>query len=256
MRSWLFLLALGLAFGAPLRVLALDNYEACLALVESDPAKAVDEASAWADSGGGPPARHCFCLALKQSGHYAEAAQCLEALAPQRGAGDRATQAAILAQAGNAWILQHEGQKAYNALSRALALSPDDPDMLLDRARAAVLAEDFAAAKDDLDRLVPRSIGPLRLSALILRANAKRELGDPPGARKDAEAALNLAPDSAPAHIERGIDRYLLGDRPGARSDWEEAVRLAPDSAAALDAQSLLQKEAQGALPAAPRATP
>ena len=249
MRTPLFLFAFGLALGMPQRLLALDSYEACLALVQSDPAKALDEARAWADGGGGPPARHCGCLALEQAGHYAEAAQCLEALAPGRGAGDRDTQAEILAQAGNAWILQHEGQKAYDALSRALALTPDDPDMLFDRARAAVLAEDFYAARDDLDHVIPRAMGSLRLQALILRSDAKRELGDLTGARKDAEAAVNQQPDNAAAHVERGIDRYLQGDKSGGRGDWEEAVRLAPNTPAALDAQSLLQKDAQGALP-------
>src|SRR5262249_1957185 len=94
-----------------------------------------------------------------------------------------------------------------------------------------------------------RTMGPLRLQALVLRSDAKRELGDLPGARKDADIAVNQEPGNAAARVERGIDRYLQGDRTGARGDWEEAVRLAPNTPPALDAQSLLQKDAQGALP-------
>jgi tetratricopeptide (TPR) repeat protein len=242
MRRMLLLLALGLAAGpARSAAAAVDNYEACLKAIERDADRGLDAAQSWADEGGGAPARHCVALALKQLGRYAEAATAFETLARAPGAGDAATRAEILSQAGNAWLLQHEPQKAYDALSEALKLKPGDRDILIDRARAAALGEDFSAAVKDLNRVLARNPGDV--DALILRANTRRTLGDLPGAKADADDAVAKGPNVPDAWVERGITRYVQGDKTGARDDWRMALKLAPDSKAGLDAQALLERE-------------
>ena len=233
------LAAAGLAL--PGRAGAVDSYEGCLALIETNADRALDEAQAWADQGGGAPAQHCAAMAMQKLGRYAEAATALDNLARQRGAGDAATHAEILSQAGNAWLLQHEAQKAYNSFSAALTLLPGDRDILIDRARAAALGEDYKLAAADLTAVLRKA--PEDVDALILRANARRGLGDLKGAKADSEKAVEKGPTVADAWIERGLTRFMLGDKPGARDDWRMALKLAPDGKAGLDAQALLERE-------------
>ncbi|MDP7345376.1 MAG: hypothetical protein QF767_18915, partial [Alphaproteobacteria bacterium] len=57
----------------------------------------------------------------------------------------------VLAQAGNAWLLAGQAKRARRALNQALALAPEDPDMLVDRAVVAAALEDFGTALADLD---------------------------------------------------------------------------------------------------------
>lgn len=237
------LAALLLTASVPTPAFAQGRYNDCLARVEFDPDGAFDEAMAWADMGGGLPARHCGGLALIALGHYRQAAERLEALAAEPGS-DAATRAALLSQAGNAWLLESDAQRAFNALTQGLALVPDDTESRLDRARASALAEDFAAAKDDLDLVLADR--PDWADALVLRANVQRALGDLTTARADAERAVALAPDNPAALIERGIVRHFAGDREGAVTDWRLALSLAPDAKTSADARALLERDALG----------
>jgi tetratricopeptide (TPR) repeat protein len=236
-----FALILGMALAGASAHAAVDNYDACLKLVESNPDRGLDAAQAWADEGGGVPARHCADLALKQLGRYAEAAAALDTLARDRGAGDAAMRAEILSQAGNTWLLQHDAQKAYNSFSAALELQPGNRDTLIDRARAAALGEDYNAAAKDLDRVLAKA--PNDIDALILRSNTRRALGDLPGAKIDSDLAVAKGATVPDAWIEHGIVRYFLGDKAGAQSDWRMALKLGPDTKAGLDAQALLERE-------------
>lgn len=240
-RSWWLALIFALTVLVNGQALAVEDYEKCLALVDQAPAQALDEAQGWADLGGGVPARHCRLLALKRLGHYADAAAGLEDLARAPGAGDAPNRAELLAQAGNAWILQHEPARAFAALSEALRLRPRDRDILIDRARAAALGEDYRSARMDLDQVLAQA--PVDIDALVLRAAARRLLGDLAGAKADANLAITKAPNVPDAWIERGLARFFMGDQPGARSDWTKAQKLAPNSQAGLDAQALLERE-------------
>ena len=235
-RSAFVALSLGLLWcgpGAavePARLGGGPDYERCFGLLRTDPGEALLYADGWEAAGGGEGARYCAALSLLALGETERGAERLEDLARRSGA-DAATRAAVFAEAGSAWTLAGEPDRAFAAATMALTLSPDDPALALDRALALGSMDRYAEALQDLDRAV--ALDPSRAEAWALRGAAKRQLGRAGDAERDIERALSLAPDNAEALLERGALRRVKGDVRGARADWERAARLAPDSAAA-----------------------
>lgn len=220
-------------------------------LARDDAAAARKLAQGWHERGGGHPAGHCLAVALIGLKQYKEAATRLEALAQAMVRAPVALRAEVLGQAGQAWLLAGDAGRAYAAGSSALALRPDDPDLLIDRAEAAGSAGWFDKAVADLDRVLQAN--PARLDALIYRASAHRaqERLDP--ALADIGAALRLAPDSAAALLESGNIRALRGDADGAKQDWQRVSVLAPGTAAAAAAKKNIEQLGPSGEPA-PRA--
>ena len=218
------------------------DYERCLAMLRTDPEGARRHAEIWDQAGGGEGARHCAALALLGLGEAERAAERLEALALRSRAG-AAARAGVLAQAAQAWTVAGEPGRAFAALTMALTLTPDDAELLLDRAIALGGMGRYAEAAEDLDRVL--ALDPQRAEAWVLRAAAHRHLDRPEAAERDIARALALAPDSAEALLGRGIIRQLKGETAAARADWERVIALAPDSAAAdLAQQNLALSEA------------
>lgn len=216
--------------------------ERCLGLLRADPEGAYAFAMRWEAQGGGEGAQHCAALAVLALGEPARAADLLERIAAASSAG-HAARAAVFAQAGQAWLMAGEAGRAFAAATLALTLTPDDAELLIDRAVALGSLGRYREAVADLDQAVERA--PQRPDAFVFRAAAWRHLERAEPARRDIERALALAPDNAEALLERGILRQLEGDTEGARMDWERAVELAPDSATAdLAAQNLALSEA------------
>ncbi len=206
-------------------------HERCFGLLRTDPEEALVYADGWEASGGGEGARYCAALSLLALGETERGAERLEDLARRSGA-DAATRAAVFAEAGSAWTLAGDPDRAFAAATMALTLAPDDPALLLDRALASGSAGRYAEALEDLDRAV--AFDPCRAEAWALRGAANRQLGRAEDAERDVARALSLAPDNAEALLERGALRRAKGDVGGARADWESAARLAaPDSAVA-----------------------
>lgn len=226
------LLALPLCGAAaePARLGGGPDYERCLALLRSDPGEALLYADGWEAAGGGEGARHCAALSLLALGETERGAERLEDLARRSGA-DPAARAAAFADAGNAWMLAGDADRAFAAATMALTLAPDDPALALDRAAALGAMERYAEALEDLDRAV--ALDPSRADAWVLRGAAKRQLGRAADAERDVAHALSLAPDNAEALLERAALRRARGDVKGARADWGRAARLAADPAAA-----------------------
>ena len=206
------------------------RYRACLARVNEDPFAAVQEARAWQDAGGGDPARHCAAAGMLALGQAAEAAEELEQLANAAEAfPDR--QAALLAQAADAWLQAGRADRALGALARALAIRPADPSLLTEQARAHMELGQSKEALSDLDRAVDAE--PLRAETYVLRAAALRRTGALDRAAADVEMALSLDPRQPDALLERGLLRRSAGDTAGAVADWTAVVNDAPGSAAA-----------------------
>lgn len=202
---------------------AAGRYRACVANSARDAADALKQALAWSADGGGAPAEHCAALAEVELGQLAEAAQRLEAAAPKAGRDDLA--AGLYGQAGAVWLMQGSVNKADSALSRSIALAPDQPDTRIDRARARAELDDWRAAKSDLDAAL--RLAPDRAEAYYLRAAAERRLDDLAAAREDIETAVALSPDDAQFLLERGAIRALMNDPTGAREDWTAVLRRA-----------------------------
>lgn len=216
--------------------------ERCFALLRSDAEEAHAEATAWEAAGGGEAARQCSALARLALGDPAGAAAQLERIAIESLA-SRTARATVFAQAGQAWLMAGDAGRAVGAVSLALAQTPDDTELLIDRAVALGILGRYGEAAADLNDALARE--PERAEALVLRAAAWRQLERAEAALRDIERALTLAPDNAEALLERGILRQLAGDSEGARMDWERAIEIAPDSATAdLAAQNLALSEA------------
>ncbi|WP_372623088.1 tetratricopeptide repeat protein [Falsiroseomonas sp.] len=214
----------------------------CVAMLRNDPEAAHAFATGWAAAGGGEGAQHCQALAVLALGDPGAAAEQLERIAVRSPAG-RAARAAVFAQAGQAWLMAGDPARAYGAATLALTLTPDDAELLIDRAVALGTLGRYAEATADLDEALARE--PDRADALVFRAAAWRHLERAEAALRDVERALAVAPDNAEALLERGILRQLAGDTEGARMDWQRVIEVVPDSATAdLAAQNLALNEA------------
>lgn len=216
------------------------TYQHCTKLAGQNPAAAEKLAQSWRERGGAHPADHCAALALIGLKRYREAATRLEALAQAMTTAPPALRAEVLDQAGQAWGLAGDPVRAYAAAGAAVALAPNDPELLVDRAEAAASAGFLDKAIADLDQVL--NTNPSHVDALIYRASAYRALDRLNPALADIERALALAPNSAPALLERGNIRRLQGDSDAARRDWEHVGQLAPGSQADISARANIER--------------
>ncbi len=216
------------------------EYASCMALVHRDPDAAFESAMAWRDFGGGAPARHCVALALLALGQSAEAATRLEALAQEMTDADRPLRAEVFGQAGLAWLVAGQAERADAVLSAAVELDPDNPELWIDRAQALAARGAYRDAIDDLNRAI--ELAPERADAHAFRASAYRFVDSLDRAAADIKRALMLAPRDPVALLERGNIRRLAGDEAGARSDWVQVLAEAPDTPAADAARANLER--------------
>jgi len=222
----------------PLPQDAAQRYTRCLALARRAPEEGLAFAEDWRNAAGGFPAEHCAGVALFEMKRYVEAARLFESLGGAMMEAAPALRANALQQAGQAWLLADRAPAAVAAFAAALSFAPDDPDLLIDRARAYAAERSFAAAVADLDAAL--GLAPKRADALVYRASAYRQLGRLGPARADIEAALKLDAGDPAAFLERGNIRLEEGDAGGAAVDWRKVAALAPDSDAARAARQNL----------------
>ena len=219
------------------------TYQTCLQLTRKQPEKAFEMAGKWVGLGGGEPAKHCQALALVGIGEYGEGATRLEVLAQtsKQAAGVRAN---MLAQAGQAWVMQDDPTRAYAAQSAALKVIPQGTkqhvEILMDRAGTLADAGKFDEAIDDLDAAL--KIDSTNAEAWAFRASAYRTKGDIERALKDAERAVAAGPNNVSALLERG-NLYRMEKRLAeARKDWLRILELDPDSPAADAARTNIER--------------
>ncbi|HEX4534755.1 MAG TPA: hypothetical protein VH000_11030, partial [Rhizomicrobium sp.] len=214
------------------------TYDRCLTLVGSNASAAFSQASTWESAGGGAAAIHCEALALVSLRRYGEAATKLDTLGRSTKA-DATTRAAILDQAGNAWLLTKSASNAEASFTAALALAPRNADMLVDRARSRALAHNWSGADADLTSAL--AVVPTSAEVLVLRASARHALGQKAQARADIDRALDLRPGYAEALVERGALKQEAGDSIGAKADWQQVISSSPNTGAADSARAYLQ---------------
>lgn len=213
------------------------EYGRCLDMLTIDPWSAAKFAETWQADDGGDAATHCLALSTVAMGEPDRGAAMLERLGGASAA-PQVVRAAIYGQAAEAWLAAGEARDAHTAASLALALSPEDVELLIGRAAASAALDRHADSEADLSRALTLDAG--RTDALVLRGTAWRHLGQLDHAQDSLDRALSQDPDSPEALLERGILRQRHDDREGARRDWERAIELAPDSAAADLAQQNL----------------
>lgn len=220
------------------------RFEACAALVDSDPARALDQAGAWRVNGGGLLARHCEALAYVAQKRWVPAATAFEAAAKEadnKGDG-RATN--FWVQAGNASLAANDPARARTAfdaaLARGQAVQADLGEIYLDRARARFALTDKKGARDDIDTALKLvAADPL---AWLLSATLARQSGDLVRAQADIAEAAARSPDDAQVALEAGNIAILGGHDDAARTAWQAAVKNGPDSAAGKAAADALSR--------------
>ncbi|HEX4111553.1 MAG TPA: hypothetical protein VH020_03380 [Stellaceae bacterium] len=204
------------------------EHDRCVGEAETDPEAALARAKQWSNSGGGFDADHCAAMALFDMKHYAESARTFERLAQGMVKAAPADQARIYDQGGQAWLVDNRPLSAKTDFDAALRLTPNDPDLLIDRAEALASAKQYWNAIDDLNRA--SDLAPNKAEIYAYRAAAYRALDVPSLASQDIEQNLKLAPNNPVGLLERGNIRRLQGDVAGARRDWLSVTKIAPGS--------------------------
>jgi tetratricopeptide (TPR) repeat protein len=234
------------------------QYSDCMALARSAPDQALKSAQDWQAKGGGIPAGHCDAVALIGLGHYPEAAAMMEKLAAEEAKTSKELAAGLFGQAGQARLIAGDNKHALEDQTAALALTPDDAELLTDRAVTQISMAKYWEAIDDLNKA--HDLASDRVDVLIFRASAYRFLQSYDLARDDIERAINLAPSNPEAYLERGVIRSLTKNLTGARADWQRTIALAPDTPTANQAKANLfqldQAATKAAAPAAPAVAP
>jgi tetratricopeptide (TPR) repeat protein len=227
----------------PPRIAEGADYDHCLDMLDTDPSGADALAASMAANGAGDAAEHCHALAQVALGNTDDGATLLDKLAGSSTA-PSSFRAVLYGQADQAWTVAGKPDMAFVSATNAIKLSPDDPDLLIGHAIAALALQRYGDAAADLTHAL--DLDPKRGDALVLRATAFRNLQKLDQAKADIDKAFALDPDDPDAYLERGIIRQRLGDLAGARADWEQASELAPDSSTGDLAQQNLALLAAG----------
>ncbi len=232
------------AAAGPVQTNDQQRFEACAALVASDPARALDQAGAWRVNGGGLLARHCEALAYVAQGRWLPAATAFEAAAKEADNKGDGRSTNFWVQAGNAALAAGDPARARTALDAALArgqaVQADLGEIYLDRARARFALADKKGAREDIDaalKLVPAD--PL---AWLLSATLARQSGDLARAQADIAEAATRSPDDAQVALEAGNVAILSGHDDAARTAWQAAVKNGPASPAGKAAADALAR--------------
>lgn len=215
------------------------TYQSCMVEARQAPGAGLATAKAWQARGGGAPARHCAAVAMIGLGRYADAAGELQKLADDRKDRRAPTlRVDLLGQAANAWLIAGQPDMARRALDRALALRPDDVDLLIDRGVVLTSLKKYWDALGDLNRALV--LAPRRPQALVFRAAAHRAVDALEPAENDINEALRLTPQNPDALLELGLILNRKGDKKGARAAWRELLDVAPNAPTAKIARRYL----------------
>lgn len=219
---------------------AVEDYDACIALIAVDAARAEAEADTWARFDGGWPARHCQATALAAMGAARQAARLLSDIAVEATELPNRVRANLFAEAGELFLSLDALTEAEQAVERALKLTPDGYAPLLLSASLGAERLEWRRVRTLLDDVI-EAHGE-GTEPLLLRATAKRRLGDMVGARSDALWAAELTPDLPDAWLELGLVETALGNRDGARQAFLKAITLDSEGPLAPVARRRLQE--------------
>ncbi len=194
--------------GAELAKAEEARLEACVAKIETDPENAYEDGLAWSYEGNRPGARQCTALALIALGNYETGAERLESLATSTDGGSMEQRAIYLSQAGQAWIMAGAPEVAVVSFTDALTMAPGTMDLLLDRASAYILIEEWDKALSDLDLALANSpgFGP----AHQLRAEVYLNKKSYDLAMRDVESAMAADPKNIDTLLVRGRVREAI----------------------------------------------
>lgn len=210
-------------------------YDLCLSQADRFPRSTLDLAEAWEHQGGGNAARHCQAVAHSRLGEHRTAAILLDTLAGDLAAVGDPLAGELFGEAGRAWLLAGEPDKAGEALESALSSLGASRPLLTLRSYAHAGVGDYWQAIEVLTHAL--DLGGPTVELLLLRAAAYRHLQVYELALDDLARGLAIAPDDPELHLERGNTHALAGDGDAALADWTRVTEVAPDTALAQTAE-------------------
>jgi tetratricopeptide (TPR) repeat protein len=216
-----------------------ETYDQCLEATSQHPEAAYDEAAIWLDQGGGMPARHCLALALVAIGQFRFGAEKLKELAQTKSAMPKEARAELWAQAGEADLLGKAADDALKNFDEAAKLSPEDPGLYVDKARAHAMKQDWSGCAHLLDRALV--LDQKLVEAWSLRSTARRKMGKLKDAEDDIEHALSLDDNRAESWLERGRLSAESGDKATARRAFLRVVLIDDKASVAEEARYALE---------------
>jgi len=178
------------------------RYKNCIRLIVENVELGRRGAAQWASEGGGAPALHCLAIGDLAAGFPKLAAIRLTELAERSDAGEASARARIAAEAALAWLDAEDPAAAGRALETARSLAPDEPELLILEAFIHEASGKSSAAADAITRA--EKAGVTTAEGYLVRARARRALGDIHAAAEDVAAALNLDPLNIDALTMRG----------------------------------------------------
>lgn len=206
------------SIGDTVRLNEAERLGECLAKIKEDAEGAYEDGLAWINEGGRPFARACTAEALLELGHFEEAAARLEELANEEGTGSLNQRVIYLAKSGNAWLVAGQPEAANVTLSNAIRLSPNDPQLKIDRAIARMALDRWTDAEADLDDALIALIEPAE--AYRLRSEVRLNLGNLSGAKDDVAKAIEINIEDVDAHVLNGRIK---------QAEWEQENNPPPD---------------------------
>jgi len=171
--------------------------QACLKKADELPDIAAADAEAWFWHGGGEAARLCRDFALFNSGDYVPAAKGFAALAYLHEKTTPKQAAQLYAQAGLSYLRAEDTKTAETCYARALALTPNDADILTGRATARIGDGRYWDAITDLNAAL--KLKPNDIDALRQRGRAWTYLDNYNNAQADFSKAAMLSGEAVPA---------------------------------------------------------
>lgn len=131
---------------------------------------------------------------------------------------------------GEIWLFKKKFYRAVHDLDRSVQYHPFIGSSYEMRARARLELGDKPGALDDAKKVV--LLGP-RAAAFYFRASIRSRLGDFQGALDDLNEAIEREPDDAFYLEVRGSVHHRLGDYDAAIADCDRAIELDPELAVA-----------------------
>jgi tetratricopeptide (TPR) repeat protein len=220
------------------------HFAACVAMTESEPARAVVEAEDWRIKGGGVLARQCLGLAFAAQARWLPALSTFEEAAREAERNRDGRAARLWVQAGNAALAGGEYVRARQALDAAIIggqlQGAEAGEAYLDRGRVLVALKQPKEARSDFDRAL--KLVPADPLAWLLSATLARKAGDMARASTDITEAARLSPDDAGVALEAGNIAVMSGANDAAKLAWAAAVKAAPNSPAGKAAAEALKQ--------------
>lgn len=204
------------------------RFNDCVELSIKDPVSGIVEASNWRQQGGGYLARHCLGYAYAEQFNWPQATKAFAEAAQEANIAKDPRVSKFWAQAGNAALAGGNFAEALDYLNSALTDAElkglARGEVHLDRARAHVALNDYAAAKEEF-KLV-HELAPQDPLGWLLSATLARRMGDLEKAKNDIGVAGKIVTSDPAIALEAGNIAFGGGDMANAKAHWEKAVSL------------------------------